>query len=32
MLSFLLQFLIFVMNTAITVGVLYGFAKIVLHY
>jgi hypothetical protein len=32
MLSFFLQFIIFVMNTAVTVGVLYAFAKIVLHY
>jgi hypothetical protein len=30
--SFLLQFLIFVMNTAIAVGVIYAFAKIVLNY
>jgi hypothetical protein len=30
--SFLLQFLIFVMNTAIAIGVIYAFAKIVLNY
>jgi hypothetical protein len=30
--SFIRDFLLFLMNTAIAVGVVYAFAKIVLHY